>query len=157
MNLEGKKAKDFDLDGSDGKRHRLKDYDGKTVILYFYPKDNTPGCTKEACGFRDLHNQLKKAGMVVLGVSKDGLASHEKFSSDYRLPFVLLSDPEMKLMRAYGAWGKKQMYGKTVEGTLRSTVVIGPDGKVIKHWPAVKNAQEHPAEVLKFLGERVGQ
>ena len=90
-------------------------------------------------------------------MSKDGLASHEKFSSDYRLPFVLLSDPEMKLMRAYGAWGKKQMYGKTVEGTLRSTVVIGPDGKVIKHWPAVKNAQEHPAEVLKFLGERVGQ
>ena len=157
MNLEGKKAKDFDLDGSDGKRHRLKDYDGKTVILYFYPKDNTPGCTKEACGFRDLHNQLKKAGMVVLGVSKDGLTSHEKFSSDYRLPFVLLSDPEMKLMRAYGAWGKKQMYGETVEGTLRSTVVIGPDGKVIKHWPAVKNAQEHPVEVLKFLGERVGR
>jgi peroxiredoxin Q/BCP len=153
MNLEGTKAPDFDLEGNDGKRHRLKDYSGKTVVLYFYPKDNTPGCTKEACGFRDLHQSLNKAGAVILGVSKDSLASHEKFASSYRLPFVLLSDPELKTMKAYGAWGQKVMYGKTVEGTIRSTVVVGPDGKVVKHWPAVKNAEEHPQRVLECLTE----
>jgi peroxiredoxin Q/BCP len=153
MNLEGKKAPDFDLEGSDGKSHRLKDYNGKAVVLYFYPRDNTPGCTKEACGFRDLHQSLKKAGVEVFGVSKDSLSSHDKFIEDHGLPFVLLSDPDTKMMKAYGAWGKKQMYGKTVEGTIRSTVVIGPDGKVLRHWPAVKKAEEHPQEVLGFIKE----
>jgi peroxiredoxin Q/BCP len=117
MNLERKKAPDFDLEGSDGRRHRLKDYSGKTVILYFYPKDDTPGCTKEACGFRDLQQNLKKTGAVVLGISKDTSASHEKFAQKYALPFTLLSDLDTKVMKAYGAWGEKQMYGKTVEGT----------------------------------------
>jgi thioredoxin-dependent peroxiredoxin len=124
------------------------------VVLYFYPKDNTPGCTKEACGFRDLNQDVQKAGAVVLGVSKDSLVSHEKFKTGYRLPFVLLSDPETKAMHTYGAWGKKMMYGKEVEGTIRSTVVIGPDGKVRKHWQTVKIAETHPEEVLGFLSQK---
>jgi peroxiredoxin Q/BCP len=152
--LEGRKAPPFDLAGSDGKRHSLKDYAGKTLVLYFYPKDNTPGCTKEACGFRDSNPALKKMGVTVFGVSKDGLGSHRKFISEYKLPFILLSDPDLVAMKAYGAWGKKQMYGKTVDGTIRSTVIIGPEGKVLKHWPAVKNAEVHPAEVLQFLQAR---
>ena len=151
MNLEGKKAPDFDLEGSDGKRHRLQDYKGKTVVLYFYPKDNTPGCTKEACGFRDLKKETEKAGAVVLGVSKDSISSHEKFRDAYKLNFPLLSDPDTGTMRAYGAFGKKMMYGKEVDGTIRSTVVIGPDGKVHKHWQTVKHAEAHPQQVLEFL------
>lgn len=150
-NLEGRKAPAFELKGSDGRMHALEDYAGRTVILYFYPKDNTPGCTKEACGFRDLHSTLKRKDAVVLGVSKDSLDSHEKFIADFRLPFVLLSDPDTKVMKAYGAWGEKLMYGKPAVGTTRSTVVIGPDGKVLKHWPAVKDAATHPAEVMAFL------
>jgi peroxiredoxin Q/BCP len=157
MSLEGKKAPEFELEGSDGNRHRLKDYNGKTVVLYFYPRDNTPGCTKEACGFRDLNQDVQKAGAVVLGVSKDSLASHEKFKIGFRLPFVLLSDPETKTMRDYGAWGKKMMYGKEVEGTIRSTVLIGADGKVRKHWQTVKNAEAHPQEVLDYLSEKAGR
>ncbi len=150
-NLEGKKAPAFSLEGSDGRKHSLKDYKGKTVVLYFYPKDNTPGCTKEACGFRDLDASLKKSGAVVLGVSKDGVESHKKFAGKYKLPFTLLSDPEAEVMKRYGAFGKKMMYGKAVEGTIRSTVVIDPKGIVTKHWTAVKKAEAHPDEVLSFL------
>ena len=116
-NLEGKSAPDFTLEGNDGKRHSLKDYKGKTVVLYFYPKDNTPGCTKEACGFRDLGAPLKKGGAVVLGVSKDSLDSHNKFAGNYMLQFTLLSDPKAEVMKKYGAFGKKMMYGKEVQGT----------------------------------------
>lgn len=147
----GKKAPDFRLKGSDGKEHSLKDYAGKTVVLYFYPKDNTPGCTKEACGFRDLQSKLKKLNAVVLGVSKDSLTSHDKFIADFQLPFVLLSDPDTKMMQAYGAFGEKVQYGKTVMGTIRSTVIIGPDGKVSKHWKKIPQAETHPAKVLEFL------
>ena len=150
-NLEGKKAPAFSLEGSDGKKHSLEDYKGKTVVLYFYPKDNTPGCTKEACGFRDLTPSLKKSGAVVLGVSRDSIPSHNKFVDSFKLPFILLSDPKTEVMKKYGAWGRKMMYGKEVEGTIRSTVVIGPKGEVIKHWPAVKKAETHPEEVLQFL------
>jgi peroxiredoxin Q/BCP len=150
-NLEGKKAPAFTLDGSDGKKHSLEDYKGKTVILYFYPKDNTPGCTKEACGFRDLNSSLKKADTVVLGVSKDSVESHKKFAGQYKLPFTLLSDPKAEVMKKYGAFGKKMMYGKEVEGTIRSTVVIDPQGVVKKHWTVVKKAEAHPDEVLSFL------
>lgn len=153
-NLEGKMAPEFALQGSDGKTHSLKSYRGRTVVLYFYPKDNTPGCTKEACGFRDRHAKLAKGGVVVFGVSKDSLASHDQFIADFKLPFVLLSDPDTKVMQAYGAWGEKLMYGKPVTGTIRSTVVIGPDGKVRKHWPRVKDAEAHPDEVLAFLVTR---
>jgi peroxiredoxin Q/BCP len=148
--LEGKKAPDFRLTGSDGKSHALKDYKGKTVVLYFYPKDDTPGCTKEACGFRDHYAEISKHA-VVFGVSKDSIASHEKFVAKYKLPFTLLSDPDAEVMKAYGAYGEKMMYGKPVMGTIRSTVVIGPNGKIVKHWPAVKKAETHPEEVLEFL------
>jgi thioredoxin-dependent peroxiredoxin len=149
--LDGKKAPGFTLEGSDGKKHSLAEYAGKTVVLYFYPKDDTPGCTKEACGFRDLGASLKKSNAVVLGVSKDSIESHKKFAGQYKLPFTLLSDPQLEVMKKYGAFGKKLMYGKPVQGTIRSTVVIGPKGNVIKHWPTVKKAEAHPEEVLKFL------
>ncbi len=149
--LEGKKAPAFSLQGSDGKKHSLADYQGKTVVLYFYPKDNTPGCTKEACGFRDLNASLKKSGTVVLGVSKDSIESHGKFGALYKLPFTLLSDPNAEMMKKYGAFGKKMMYGKEIQGTIRSTVVIDPQGEVIKHWTTVKKAEEHPQAVFDFL------
>jgi thioredoxin-dependent peroxiredoxin len=125
--LDGKKAPGFTLEGSDGKKHSLAEYAGKTVVLYFYPKDDTPGCTKEACGFRDLGASLKKSNAVVLGVSKDSIESHKKFAGQYKLPFTLLSDPQLEVMKKYGAFGKKLMYGKPVQGTIRSTVVIGPN------------------------------
>ena len=150
-NLEGEKAPAFNLEGSDGRKYSLEDYKGKTVVLYFYPKDNTPGCTKEACGFRDLNATLKKAGTIVLGVSKDSVESHKKFAANYKLPFTLLSDPKAEVMKKYGAFGKKMMYGKEVEGTIRSTVVIGPNGDILKHWPVVRKAEDHPQEVLDFL------
>jgi len=153
-NLEGRKAPAFSLEGNDGKMHSLADYKGKTVVLYFYPKDDTPGCTKEACGFRDQNSTLKKADVVVLGVSKDSVESHSRFAGKYKLPFTLLSDPKAEVMRKYRAFGKKMMYGKEVKGTIRSTVVIDPTGDVIKHWPAVKKAEAHPDEVLAFLKAR---
>jgi len=152
-NLEGKKAPAFTLEGNDGKKHSLEDYRGKTVVLYFYPKDDTPGCTKEACGFRDMGSALEKSGAVVLGVSKDSIDSHNKFAQKYKLPFALLSDPKTEVMKKYGAFGKKMMYGKPVQGTIRSTVVIGPKGDVIKHWLTVKKAETHPDEVVAFLKE----
>lgn len=154
-NLEGRKAPDFDLPGSDGKTHRLADYRGRTVVLYFYPKDDTPGCTKEACGFRDSFAAVSRRA-VVLGVSRDDVASHRRFAEKYNLPFPLLSDGDTAVMKAYGAWGEKLMYGKPVTGTIRSTVVIGPDGTVVRHWPTVKKAEEHPAEVLAFLEGKRG-
>jgi len=149
--IEGKAAPDFHLAGSDGKTHSLKDYQGKTVVLYFYPKDDTPGCTKEACGFRDDHAALKKKGVVILGVSRDSIASHSKFIDKFKLPFVLLSDEDTSVMKKYGAWGEKLMYGKPVMGTIRSTVVIDGKGTVIKHWAKVANAEEHPAEVRALI------
>ncbi len=148
---DGKKAPDFSLAGSDGKTHTLKDYAGRTLVVYFYPKDNTPGCTKEACSFRDLHAELQRLDAAVLGVSRDSLGSHDRFIARFGLPFTLLSDPDGAMLQAYGAWGEKSMYGKKVEGVIRSTVVVGPDGTVLRHWPAVKKAEEHPQEVLEFL------
>jgi len=156
MLLEGKKAPGFDLAGSDGKRHTIGEYAGKTVVIYFYPKDNTPGCTKEACAFRDLHKTLHDLDVVLLGVSRDSLKSHDKFIADFGLPFILLSDPDTTMMAAYGAYGEKVQYGKKSMGTIRSTVVVGPDGTVVKHWPKVAKAEEHPAAVLEFLGKTRG-
>jgi peroxiredoxin Q/BCP len=153
MSLEGKQAPPFELAGSDGKRHSLREYAGKTVVIYFYPKDNTPGCTKEACGFRDMKQHLDHLGVVLLGVSKDSLKSHDKFIADFELPFVLLSDPDAAMMTAYGAFGEKMQYGKKSMGVIRSTVVVGPDGKVVKQWPNVAKAETHPAAVLEFLLE----
>jgi peroxiredoxin Q/BCP len=151
MSLEGKKAPEFVLDGSDGKRHSLKEYAGRTVVVFFYPKDNTSGCTKEACGFRDEYRRLMAKDVVLLGVSKDSIASHTRFISAYNLPFVLLSDPDTTMMSAYGAFGEKVLYGKKTTGTIRSTVVIGPDGIVRKHWTKVAKADLHPAQVLDFI------
>jgi len=151
MSLEGQKAPGFTLEGSDGKQHSLEQYAGKIVVIYFYPRDNTPGCTKEACGFRDNYQELIDKGVVLLGVSKDSLATHGKFISNHSLPFVLLSDPDCSMMRAYGAFGEKVMYGKKTSGTIRSTVIIAPDGTVKKHWPKVAKADQHPAQVLEYL------
>jgi peroxiredoxin Q/BCP len=149
--MEGSKAPDFSLQGSDGKTHSLKDYAGKTLIIYFYPMDNTPGCNKEACNFRDLYDDLERRNVVLLGVSKDSLTSHDKFIRKFDLPFVLLSDPDCSMMQAYGAFGEKKLYGKTALGVIRSTVVVGPDGTVLKHWKPVKKADEHPQQVVDFL------
>src|SRR5512138_1351417 len=151
MSLEGTKAPEFTLAGSDGREHRLADYAGKTVVVYFYPRDNTPGCTKEACGFRDLDPELKGMGVVLLGVSKDSLKSHDKFIRDFGLPFILLSDPDASMMTSYGAYGEKTLYGKKSMGVIRSTVIVGPDGTVLRHWTRVAKAESHPAEVAGFL------
>jgi peroxiredoxin Q/BCP len=154
--LEGKAAPHFALQGSDAKVHDLTDYVGKTLVLYFYPRDNTPGCSKEACSFRDLYSELNALDVVLLGVSKDSLASHDKFIAKFGLPFVLLSDPDTTVMQAYEAFGEKTMYGKKVMGTIRSTVIIGLDGKILKHWPKVRKAESHPQEVLDFLQVHLG-
>ncbi|HEV7735513.1 MAG TPA: peroxiredoxin [Candidatus Binatia bacterium] len=148
---EGKAAPAFTLSDAGGTKVSLRDFAGKNVILYFYPKDDTPGCTKEACGFRDDWKQLTKANAVVLGVSADSGASHQKFIDKYKLPFPLLSDPDRSVMTKYGAYGEKMMYGKKVTGVIRSTVWIGPDGKVRKHWARVPKADAHPAKVLEAL------
>jgi len=150
---EGKPAPLFALKDATGKAVSLKDFRGKDVIVYFYPKDNTPGCTKEACGFRDAWDEIRKRNAVVLGISPDSGVSHEKFATKYQLPFTLLSDPDKAVMQQYGAYGEKVMYGKKTMGVIRSTVWVGPDGKVKKHWKRVANAAEHPAQVLRALEE----
>ena len=147
----GTQAPAFTLTDPDGRPVSLADFAGRHVILYFYPKDDTPGCTKEACAFRDGWDELQALGAVVLGVSADDADSHRRFASKYRLPFTLLSDPEHRVMRAYGAYGEKTMYGRKVVGVIRSTVWIGPDGRVRRHWAKVANAAVHPAKVLAAL------
>jgi peroxiredoxin Q/BCP len=146
----GAPAPSFTLPDQDGKPVSLKDFAGKWVVLYFYPKDDTPGCTKEACSFRDNHAALQARGAVVLGVSGDSTASHRKFADKYGLPFPLLADTDHAVARAYGAWGTKRMYGKEYEGLIRSTVIIDPEGNVAKTWPKVK-PEGHGAEVLAWL------
>ena len=121
------------------------------MIVYFYPKDDTPGCTKEAQAFRDLWKQIQKQDAVILGISPDGGESHKKFIKKYKLPFILLSDPDKKVMTKYGAFGEKMMYGKKTVGVIRSTVWVGSDGKVKKHWKRVAKAANHPAKVLEVL------
>ncbi len=148
---EGKAPPMFTLKDTDGNKVALKDLKGQYVVVYFYPKDDTPGCTKQACGFRDLWGEIEAAGATVLGVSPDDGASHRKFVDKYDLPFTLLSDPDRKVMEKYGAWGEKNMYGKKTMGVIRSTVLIGPDGKVVKHWKRVAKAADHPAKVLEVL------
>jgi len=149
--IEGQAAPDFTLSGSDGKIHCLKDYAGKKLIVYFYPRDNTPGCTKEACAFGEMVRELQSLDVALLGISKDSLASHDKFIKQFGLPFTLLSDPETTMMQAYDAWGEKKNYGKISMGCIRSTVLIDADGRVLKHWKPVKNAAEHPDQVLTYL------
>ena len=149
----GDPAPDFTLSDSEGRSVSLADLAGKHVILYFYPRDDTPGCTKEACGFRDAWDDLRALGAVVIGVSPDASPSHVRFAEKYRLPFQLLSDPDHTVMEAYQAYGEKTMYGKKVTGVIRSTVWIGPDGKVRRHWARITDAGAHPAQVLAALRE----
>ena len=151
---EGRPAPALALEDASGRRVSLADFRGRDVIVYFYPRDDTPGCTKEACGFRDLWKELQKAGVTVLGVSTDGADSHRKFAAKYALPFPLLSDPDRAVMTAWGAYGDKVLYGKKTKGVIRSTVWIGPDGTVRKHWKKVADAAKHPAQVLDALRAR---
>jgi peroxiredoxin Q/BCP len=152
---EGKKAPAFALPDADGNEVSLADFAGRDVILYFYPRDDTPGCTKEACGFRDLWKKIQAKGAVVVGVSPDKPESHQKFAKKYKLPFTLLCDPDRSMMEKYAAFGEKMMYGKKTQGVIRSTVWIGPDGKVKKHWARVAKAEAHPDQVLAALqGEK---
>jgi len=148
---EGRAAPAFTLPDSQGNKIRLNDLKGKDVILYFYPQDDTPGCTKEACSFRDLWGEIESLGVVVLGVSPDNGESHKNFTNKYNLPFTLLSDPDRKVMSKYGAYGEKNMYGKKTMGVIRSTVWIGSNGKVKKHWKRVAKAEDHPFKVLKEI------
>lgn len=153
---EGKAAPAFTLPDTEGNKVSLKDLKGSYVVVYFYPRDDTPGCTKEACGFRDLWGEIEAHGAVVLGISPDGAESHRKFVDKYGLPFTLLSDPDRKVMTRYGAYGEKTMYGKKTMGVIRSTVLVGPDGKVRKHWRRVAKAADHPAKVLEVLAADAG-
>jgi len=150
MIQEGKKAPGFKLKDKEGKEHSLSDFLGKKVVLYFYPKDDTPGCTKEACDFRDNLETFEEKNAVIIGVSPDDGNSHEKFISKYELPFVLLSDPEKKVLEKYDAWGAKSMYGRTYMGVIRSTVLIDEEGKVIKHYPKVR-VTNHIRDILKEI------
>jgi peroxiredoxin Q/BCP len=145
-----KKAPDFSLPDQEGKLHTLAAYKGKWVLLYFYPKDDTTGCTAEACAIRDGFPNFKKLQAVVLGVSADSVESHKKFASKYKLPFTLLSDPEKKVLLAYGVWAKKKFMGKEYMGILRSSFLIAPDGSIAKVYEKVKPAL-HAEEVLKDL------
>jgi thioredoxin-dependent peroxiredoxin len=149
---EGDPAPDFTLPSSGGGSVSLHDLRGRNVVLYFYPKDDTSGCTKEACAFRDNHSALTELGAVVLGVSPDGVQSHDKFTSKFDLNFPLLADTDHAVAEAYGAWQEKSMYGKKYMGIQRSTFLIGKDGTLRKVWPRVK-PDAHAEEVLEALGE----
>ena len=146
----GTQAPDFTLPDQNGNRHSLSDYRGKEVILYFYPKDNTPGCTKQACGFAERYPQFIEKGAVVLGISKDSVASHKKFEEKYGLPFTILSDPELKVIQAYDVWKEKMNYGKVSMGVVRSTYLIDEEGKIAKAFDKVK-AADNPEQMLGEL------
>jgi thioredoxin-dependent peroxiredoxin len=149
---EGSKAPDFSLPSVEGGLVSLKDLKGKTVVLYFYPKDDTPGCTREACAFRDSQAKIKKTGALVFGVSPDGVASHQKFKAKYKLNFPLLSDADKSVAKKFGAFGEKVLYGKKVIGMIRSTFVIDGSGVVRKVFPKVK-VDGHADKVLSALQE----
>lgn len=144
----------FSLPDQDGKIHALSDYAGKWLLVYFYPKDDTPGCTEEACKFRDSTSQLEKRGLTVIGISTDPVQSHKKFADKYDLPFTLLADTEKKVVEAYGVWAEKSMYGKKYMGTLRTSFLIGPDGKIIKVYENVKPGS-HAEEILHDMDDRI--
>lgn len=146
----GTKAPDFALPDQNGKMHTLKEYEGKKVILYFYPKDNTPGCTKQACGFSELYPQFMEKDAVVLGVSKDSVASHKKFEEKYNLGFTLLSDPDLTAIKEYDVWQEKKNYGKVTMGVVRTTYLIDEKGIIEKVFKKVK-AADNPAQMLEEL------
>ena len=146
----GTKAPDFTLPDQNGDLHSLSEYKGKKVILYFYPKDNTPGCTKQACGFAERYPKFTENGAVVLGISKDSVASHKKFEEKYGLPFTILSDPELVAIQAYDVWQEKKNYGKTYMGVVRTTYLIDEEGKIAKAFDKVK-AADNPEQMLGEL------
>ena len=147
----GTKAPDFTFPDQNGNMHSLSEYRGKKVILYFYPKDNTAGCTKQACGFAERYPPFTEKGAVVLGVSKDSVASHKKFEEKYGLPFTILSDPELVAIQAYDVWQEKKNYGKTYMGVVRTTYLIDENGKIVKAFDKVK-AADNPEQMLGELG-----
>ena len=146
----GTKAPEFTLSDQDGNQVSLTDFKGKKVILYFYPKDNTPGCTTQACGFGELYPQFQEKDGVILGVSKDTVAPHKKFQEKYSLPFPLLSDTELSVIKAYDVWQEKNMYGKKTMGVVRTTYLIDEEGTIIKAFGKVK-AKDNPAQMLELL------
>ena len=146
----GMKAPDFTLRDQNGQAVSLSDFLGKKVVLYFYPKDNTPGCTRQACGFAQTYDAFQKRGVEIVGISKDSSASHANFAQKYALPFVLLSDPELKVLKEYGVWQEKKLYGKTSFGVVRTTFIIGEDGVILAVMPKVK-PDTNAAEVLSML------
>ena len=153
MLKEGDVAPDFTSKDQDGNPVKLSDYKGKKVVLYFYPKDDTPGCTKEACSFRDADDVFNAKGIKVFGVSTDDEKSHQKFISKFQLPFDLLADTDKNIVESYGVWGEKSMYGKKYMGTMRKTFLIGEDGKIAKVFDKV-NVEQHADEVLEAFGEK---
>ena len=146
----GMKAPDFSLLDKDGNTVRLSDFQGKKVVLYFYPKDNTPGCTRQACAFAASYAQFKTQDVIVIGISKDSVASHQKFAQKYDLPFILLSDPELQAIQAYGVWQEKKLYGKVSMGVVRTTYIIDEQGYVEKVMPKVK-PDTNAADILSYL------
>lgn len=146
----GTKAPEFTLPDKDGNPVSLTDFAGKKVVLYFYPKDNTPGCTRQACAFAGAYEEFKKINVVVIGVSKDSAASHQKFAEKHGLPFILLSDPELTAIQAYGVWQEKKLYGKVSMGVVRSTFVINENGMIEKVMPKVK-PDTNAADILAYL------
>lgn len=150
MLKEGTKAPSFELPDQNGTIHTLEEYRGRKVVLYFYPKDNTPGCTKQACGFGELYPQFQEKGAVVLGISKDSVASHKKFEEKFGLPFTLLSDVELTAIKAYDVWQEKKNYGKVSMGVVRTTYLIDEEGVIVKALGRVK-AQENPLQMLEEL------
>lgn len=146
----GTKAPEFTLPDKDGNPVSLTDFAGKRVVLYFYPKDNTPGCTRQACAFAGAYEEFKKINVVVIGVSKDSAASHQKFAEKHGLPFILLSDPELTAIQAYGVWQEKKLYGKVSMGVVRSTFVINENGMIEKVMPKVK-PDTNATEILEYL------
>lgn len=147
---QGTKAPDFTLMDQQGQSVSLSDFRGQKVVLYFYPRDNTPGCTKQACAFASAWEQFQQLGVPVLGVSKDSVASHQKFAEKYQLPFILLSDPELTVLNAYGVWQEKKLYGKVSMGVVRSTYLISEEGLIEKVWPKVK-PEQNAGEILEWL------
>ena len=146
----GTKAPEFSLPDENGEIRNLSDYKGKKLILYFYPRDNTPGCTKQACGFGELYPQFGEKGVEIIGISKDSVASHKKFKEKYSLPFTILSDTELQTIQAYDVWKEKKLYGKTSMGIVRTTYLIDENGIIIKALDKVK-AAENPEEMLEML------
>ena len=148
----GMKAPDFALNDKDGNKVSLSDFLGKKVVLYFYPKDNTPGCTRQACAFAGAYKEFKEKNVEVIGISRDSVASHVKFAEKHNLPFILLSDPELEAIKAYGVWQEKKLYGKVSMGVVRTTFIIDENGYIEKVMPKVK-PDSNAAEILEYLGK----